>query len=38
MLYDSILNNLLHYNTFYIKVEEDSDEFKKIANLCNTLI
>lgn len=38
MLYDSILNNLLHYNTFYIKVEEDSDEFREIANLYNTLI
>ena len=34
MSYDSILNNLLHY-TFYIKVEEDSDEFK---DLYNTLI
>ena len=38
MLYDSILDNLLHYNTFYIKVEEDSDEFKEIMNLYNTLI
>ena len=38
MLYDSVLNNLLHYNTFYIKVEEDSDEFKEIMNLYNTLI
>ena len=37
MSYDSILNNLLHY-TFYIKVEEDSDEFKEIMNLYNTLI
>lgn len=37
MSYDSILNNLLHY-TFYIKVEEDSDEFREIANLYNTLI
>lgn len=37
MLYDSVvLNNLLHY--FYIKVEEDSDEFKEIMNLYNTLI
>ena len=38
MLYDSDLNKLLHYNTFYIKVEEDSDEFKEIMNLYNTLI
>ena len=37
MSYDSILNNLLHY-TFYIKVGEDSDEFKEIMNLYNTLI
>ena len=37
MSYDSILDNLLHY-TFYIKVEEDSDEFKEIMNLYNTLI
>ena len=37
MLYDSVvLNNLLHY--FYNKVEEDSDEFKEIMNLYNTLI
>lgn len=48
MLYDSILNDLLYYNAFdikveelfdfNIKVEEDSDEFKKIMNLYNTLI
>ena len=38
MLYDSGLNKLLHYNTFYTKVEEDSDEFKDIMNLYNTLI
>lgn len=37
MSYDSILDNLLRY-TFYIKVEEDSDEFREIANLYNTLI
>ena len=37
MSYDSILNNLLHY-TVYIKVEENSDELKKIMNLYNTLI
>ena len=38
MLYDSELNKSLHYNTSYIKVEEDSDEFKDIMNLYNTLI
>lgn len=38
MLYDSELNKSLHYNTFYTKVEEDSDEFKEIMNLYNTLI
>ena len=38
MSYDSTLDNLLHYNAFCIKVEEESDEFKKIANLYNTLI
>lgn len=38
MLYDSTLNNLLHYDTVYIKVEEDSDEFREIANLYNTLL
>lgn len=37
MSYDSILDNLLRY-AFYIKVEEDSDEFREIANLYNTLI
>ena len=37
MSYDSILDNLLHC-TFYIKVEEDSDEFREIMNLYNTLI
>lgn len=37
MPYDVILNKI-HYNTFYIKVEEDSDEFKEISNLYNTLI
>ena len=37
MSYDSILDNLLRY-TFYIKVEEDSDEFREIVNLYNTLI
>lgn len=37
MSYDSILDNLLRYY-FYIKVEEDSDEFREIANLYNTLI
>lgn len=37
MTYDSILDTLLRY-TFDIKVEEDSDEFREIANLYNTLI
>lgn len=37
MSYDSILDNLLRY-AFYIKVEEDSDEFREIVNLYNTLI
>lgn len=33
---DSILENL--NNSYYIELEEDSDEFKKIVNLYNTLI
>ena len=36
MSYNSILNE--YYNAFDIKVEEDSDEFREIANLYNTLI
>ena len=35
---DSILLDYLNNNFYYIKVEEDSDEFKKIMNLYNTLI
>lgn len=38
MSYNSILNDLLYYNAFNIKVEEDSDEFREIVNLYNTLI
>lgn len=37
MSYDTILDNLLRY-AFYIKVEEDSYEFREISNLYNTLI
>ena len=33
---DSILENLNY--SYYIELEEDSDEFKKIVNLYNTLI
>ena len=35
---DSILDYFLNNKFYYIKVEEDSDEFKKIVNLYNTLI
>lgn len=34
---DVMLDYLINYK-FYIKVEEDSDEFMEIANLYNTLI
>lgn len=33
---DSVLDHLNH--SYYIELEEDSDEFKKIVNLYNTLI